>query len=116
MWKQANEQKIEARRNPLGDEIEMKKAVKRFSGIASVIVLSVLLLGCTKINQANFDKVQNDMTMSEVEAILGKPTESNSVGIGPLSGANVVWKGEKGTITIQYLGGKVKMKTFSESK
>jgi hypothetical protein len=82
---------------------------RRFALIAG---LSLALIACNPISQENFNKIQDDMTMEQVTAIIGQPSESSSIGLGPVSGTNAVWKGEKGTITIQFFNGKVKVKTF----
>lgn len=87
----------------------MKNTWRRFALIAC---LSLPLLACSPINQENFSKIQDDMTMEQVTAILGQPTESSSLGLGPLSGTNAVWKGDKGIISLQFINGKVRMKSF----
>ena len=86
--------------------------------LALAVCLSAFLLGCgSKINQENYDKLKNGMTMEEVKAILGKPTESKTAGIGPLSGTTAVWKDSNGTtINIKFLNGKVQLKTFTKNK
>jgi hypothetical protein len=76
------------------------------------LCLGAALWACSPINQGNFDKIQNGMTMEQVKAILGEPTESSSLGLGPLSGTAAVWKGGNGTITVQFINNKVKLKTF----
>ena len=46
----------------------------RLGGLAVLLALCVLAAGCAgnkKITQANFEKIKNDMSLSEVEAILG---------------------------------------------
>jgi hypothetical protein len=78
------------------------------------LCLAAALWGCSPINRENFDKIRNDMTMAQVTAILGEPTESSSVGLGPLSGTNAVWKDKHGTITIQFVNDKVKLKSFDK--
>jgi uncharacterized protein YcfL len=83
------------------------------------ICLSALLLGScsSKINQDNYTKIQNGMTMEQVKSILGEPTESKTLGIGPLSGTSAVWKNSSGTtINIKFLNGKVQFKTFAISQ
>ncbi len=45
--------------------------------------LSLVLIGCgggspLTLNQENLDKIHDDMSPSEVQAILGAPTDSNS--------------------------------------
>lgn len=82
------------------------------------IGLLVILSACvTKINQENYEKIQEGMTIEEVKTILGEPTESKSAGIGGLvSGTSAVWKGENITIDIKFLNGKVQLKSFTENK
>jgi hypothetical protein len=82
------------------------------------IGLLVILGACvTKINQENYDKIQEGMTLEAVKAILGEPTESKSAGIGGLvSGTSAIWKGDSMTIDIKFLNGKVKFKSFTENK
>jgi len=87
--------------------------------LALALCLSVLLLsGCSsKINEQNYTQIQNGMTMEQVKAILGEPTESETLGIGPLSGTRAIWKDSSGTsININFLNGKVQLKTFAESQ
>lgn len=83
-----------------------------------VFILAVLLGGCgSKINEDNFKKIKEGMTMTEVKAILGEPTDSKSLGIGGLaSGTSASWK-DKDTgvsISIQFLNDKVQLSTFSK--
>ena len=88
----------------------MTKTLLRFIPVA----LLVLLAACSKITQENFDKVRDGMTRAEVESILGTPTESSSAGVAGISGGSATWKGEAGTITIQFFNDKVRMKQFSK--
>jgi len=75
--------------------------------------MSLFLFGCgSKINQANYDKIKTEMTEAEVEAILGKPTETSSNQLGPLSVRSSKWKDKNGTISIQFFNGKVQAKQF----
>lgn len=78
-------------------------------------LLALLLVACgSKINQANFDKIKDGMTKAEVTAILGQPTSSDSMGIGGLTGSSSVWKDKHGTISIQFVNGKVQLKSFDK--
>ena len=83
--------------------------------LATAVFLSAFLFGCnSKINEENYQKVQNGMTMEQVKEILGEPTESKTAGIGPLSGTSAIWKdGEGATIDIKFVNGKVQLKTFT---
>jgi uncharacterized protein YcfL len=86
---------------------------------AIALSLSALLLtSCSsKINEQNYTQIQNGMTIEQVKAILGEPTESETLGIGPLSGTSAVWKNSSGTaINIKFLNGKVQLKTFVENQ
>lgn len=82
------------------------------------IGLFIILGACvSKINQENYQKIQKGMTLEEVKAVLGEPTESKSAGIGSLvSATSAVWKGEGLTIDIQFLNDKVQLKSFTENK
>ncbi len=79
-----------------------------------MLLCSVLLVGCgSKITSENFDKIQSGMTQAEVTAILGDPTESSGIALGPVGGTTSTWKGNGRTITIQFVNGKVIAKVFS---
>jgi len=58
--------------------------------------LSLLLMGCGggssfTLTQANLDKVQTDMSQNDVEAILGKPTESTTEPIPIVGGTQTTF-------------------------
>jgi hypothetical protein len=87
--------------------------VYRFSRFVAVLLLAASLSACgSKINQSNFDKVQNGMTKEEVAAILGSPTETSSINIGGLSGTASTWKSDSGEISIQFVNNRVQAKQF----
>jgi len=90
----------------------------------SVISISLVLLmtGClgSKINEENYKKVQEGMTMEQVKAILGEPTDAKTDGIsvpmvGSASGTQATWKTSDGKITIEltFLNDKVKLKRYN---
>lgn len=78
------------------------------------LVLCGLLFACSKVSQHNFDKIKPNMTMGEVTAILGTPTNSESVNVGGISGTSAVWKEKDIQISIQFLNDKVAVKSFSK--
>ncbi len=79
--------------------------------------LSLLLVACgSKITRSNFDKIKNGMTEAEVLSVLGKPTQSSSTGVAGFTGGASVWKSEKGTISVQFLNGKVIATQYSDMK
>ncbi len=83
----------------------------------SALAATFLLAGpCSRINQSNFDKVEDGMTYEEVVRILGEPKDQKSVGVGPLSASTAEWRDGEAVISIQFLNGKVKVKSFSGGK
>lgn len=88
--------------------------IKHLSRFAAVALIVLVVSACTKITQENFDKVADGMSRAEVEAILGAPTEASSAGIAGISGTSATWKGEVGTITIQFFNDKVRLKQFTK--
>ncbi len=80
-----------------------------------VLILVIGLSGCgSRISQANYDKVQSDMTEAQVEAILGKPTETSSSELLGISTRSSTWKDKNGVVSIQFLNGKMKIKSFEK--
>ena len=71
----------------------------------SILALAGLLFlaACSKVNQEQ-----------EVIAILGTPTESNSVNILGVSGTASRWVGGDAVITVRFVNGKVALKTFDQ--
>ena len=94
-----------------------RRATATVLALALVLSLSIVLTGCERrISQENFQKIESGMTEAEVMEILGEPTEAASVGLGGWTGTTSTWKTEKGTIAIQFMNGKVAMKTFTKGK
>ena len=54
------------------------------------------------------------MTEQEVTAILGSPAESSSGSILGISGTSSKWSGTDAVITVQFVNGKVALKTFNK--
>jgi outer membrane protein assembly factor BamE (lipoprotein component of BamABCDE complex) len=85
---------------------------------AVCLVISLSLISCagSKISQANFEKIKTGMTLAQVTAILGEPTEASSVDVAVFSGTVSKWKAGDITITIQFVNGKVVAKQLSKSE
>ncbi len=79
-----------------------------------LVFVSFLIIGCSKITQENFDKVQPNMSMQEVINILGEPTSSDSINIAGISGTSAVWQNKNAEINIQFLNNKVTIKVFNK--
>ena len=72
------------------------------SVLIALIAVS-LVVGCSKINQENYDKIQMGMTYDEVEALLGTPAEAKDV----MGTKSCVWGKAPATISIKFVGDKV---------
>ncbi len=78
----------------------------------TAISLSLSLVGCigSKVNQANYDKIETGITglkIEQVKEIMGEPTEQQSSGIG-LGGIGIksntmTWKDGDKSISIIFL-------------
>jgi len=80
--------------------------------LAGLFLLAVL--GCgPRIDQASFAKIATDMPEAEVMALLGEPDDSSSFSLGALSATSATWEGNEGTISIQFVNGKVALKAFT---
>jgi outer membrane protein assembly factor BamE (lipoprotein component of BamABCDE complex) len=92
----------------------MERHRLHFKTAAVAMVFLWCLLACSggKITQENFDKIKTGMTLAEVKAILGEPTDSSSVDVAVFSGATAMWQGEEATINVQFMNGKVIAKEF----
>jgi hypothetical protein len=94
----------------------MSSCLKYVAKVLAIFVISVTLVACSKISQKNFDKIQPNMSMSDVIAILGNPSSSDSMMISGISGTSAVWKDENAEINIQFLNNKMVVKSFSKEK
>ena len=79
-----------------------------------VLVLALALAACSKVNEENYAKVRDGMSEQEVHALLGSPTESSSVGVLGISGTSSRWVAKDAVITIQFVNGKVRLKSFEK--
>jgi uncharacterized protein YceK len=75
----------------------------------------VLVAGCgSKVSKTNYDKINNGMTVAEVEGIMGKGAEeaAGAGAIGNLPGSAKVmsWKDGDKTITVTFVNDKVTAK------
>ncbi len=68
-----------------------------------ILVLVVLLTGCGKLSQKNYEKLKVGMAYDEVVKILGKPDNCS----GALFAKNCTWGNEQKNITVSFVGDKV---------
>jgi len=82
---------------------------------ALALALVVAAAACSKINEDNFRKVSDGMSEQEVLALLGTPTESSSVSVLGISGTASRWAAKDAVITVQFVNGKVRGKSFDRA-
>src|SRR6202165_1548602 len=74
----------------------------------------LLLAACSKVTQENFAKIQEGMSEQQVIALLGAPTESNSVNVLGVSGTASRWVSRDAVITVRFVNGKVALRSFDK--
>ena len=89
--------------------VPSKKGLRPWLG-AFLCLLLMTAIGCSRLTQENFNKVQEGMSMAEVIAILGEPTDAKSAGVGPLSATTATWEDDTARINIKFLNDKVQLK------
>ena len=84
---------------------------------SAIISLSIFLVSCTgKLNKDNYDKISNDMSVSQVESILGKGESQASSSVylgeygGNISSEVMTWQSGTKVISITFSNGKVMAK------
>jgi hypothetical protein len=82
----------------------------------AVFAAALLIAACSKVTQENFAKIQDGMTEQEVTALLGSPTESNSVNVLGVSGTASRWVSGDTVVTVSFVNGKVALKTLDKTK
>jgi hypothetical protein len=97
--------------------------------VVACLMLCFMLSGCgpSKVTKANFDKIQNDMTLKQVEELLGEGTSQGgdgsnvaaqfgidvTGGAAPSATVDYVWQSGKNSITVTFTRGKVTAKRGS---
>ena len=86
--------------------------------LIAAVLICLFFISCTKVNRANFEKIQEGMTMAEVVAILGEPADSSEIDLSIVTGGAAKWEDEKTgrKISVQLLNGKVKFKQFQDAE
>ena len=89
--------------------------LRAFYIVTPLFILLLVLAACgSKVNETNYGKIEIDMTEEQVKDLLGAPTEVSSISVAGLSGTSSKWVGKEGTVNVQFLNGKVKVKAFSK--
>jgi hypothetical protein len=94
----------------------MRQMMKYFIQLCSIGLLALLLIACgPQISEENYNKINKDMSYENVVKLLGQPTEYASAGVGNFSGATGTWQHGDMVISIQFINGKVGLKSMSNS-
>ncbi len=87
----------------------MKKLIKILS---LFIICSIFFISCTgKINKTNYKKINNGMSKSDVESILGPGDSNASSSYGGYTAEVVTWQSGMNIISITFSDGKVSGKS-----
>jgi len=76
----------------------------------TLLAVAALLLvaACSRLTEENLQKIHNGMTTTEVKAILGEPTSSNtSSALGIVSGTTYTYHTSSSDVKITFLNDKV---------
>ena len=93
----------------------MRTGARGALGLVLALGLMIGLAACeSRVSQENFQKITNGMTEAEVTKLLGEPNDAASMSLGPFSGTTSTWKSKDGIIAIQFVNGKVALKTFTK--
>jgi len=82
----------------------MKKISRTLLAVAALL----LVAACSRLTEANLEKVHNGMTPDEVKAILGDPTSSEtSNALGIISGTTYTYHTSSSDVKITFVNDKV---------
>ncbi|WP_211233674.1 hypothetical protein [Zooshikella ganghwensis] len=85
----------------------MKNMANGIKALSLAAITSLLLTGCNKVTQENFEKIEVAMAYSDVTTILGEPDNCESLSLFK----NCFWGDNKKQISIKFVDDKVTLKT-----
>lgn len=78
-----------------------------------LLFAALLLAACSKINQANYDKIETGMSKQAVVELLGEPTQADTSNLLGLSAGQLKWQNGDQVITLTLLNDKVMSKSMA---
>lgn len=76
--------------------------IKKKIVLGALLLGSLLLTGCSKLNKENYDKLEMGMSLQEIEAVLGSHDNCSSA----LGTQSCLWGKENGTyIKVSFVAG-----------
>jgi hypothetical protein len=83
-------------------------SMKSIYQIALALAVLSLITACSRLTEDNLDKIQNGMTTTDVKAILGEPTSSEtSSPLGIVTGTSYVYHTSTADVKIVFVNDKV---------
>jgi hypothetical protein len=76
-------------------------------GILVLLAGVLLLTACSRLTEANLQKIHNNMSPDEVKAILGDPTSVQSSGVLGITGTTFIYHSGSSDVKITFLNDKV---------
>ncbi len=76
--------------------------------IAVVLLFSLVLVGCSKMNQENYNKIKIGMDYQQVIEIIGNPDKCDAA----FGTKSCIWGNEKKNISIKFVADKVALPTM----
>lgn len=81
-----------------------------------LLLAAVALAACSKLTQANYDKIADGMNKQQVVTLLGEPQEASGASFLGLSSGSAVWRDGKTVITVRFLNDKVVSKELDKGQ
>jgi hypothetical protein len=72
-----------------------------------LIAVALAATACSRLTEANLEKIHNGMTVDEVKAILGDPTSVQSSGMLGITGTTFTYHSGNSDVKISFLNEKV---------
>ncbi|MFN2645190.1 MAG: hypothetical protein ABR570_09380 [Burkholderiales bacterium] len=77
-------------------------------------LLLLAATACARITQDNYLRIEEGMSEHEVNALLGAPAEAQSFNAFGVSSTTSRWVGSDATITVRFINGKARIKTYDK--
>jgi hypothetical protein len=75
---------------------------------AAILVVALAFTACSRLTEANLEKIHNGMSPDEVKAVLGEPTSSQtSSALGLISGTTFTYHTSASDVKITFVNDKV---------
>jgi hypothetical protein len=88
------------------------KLLLRLLIIALIAFFTMHCDGGSKVSTANYDKIEEGMSLTKVKGILGEPTKLG--GSASSLGTEAIWEGQQASIIVRFVDEKVDSKEFKK--